>query len=629
MQGDSYEPNKYPVVSLWITMRDLVLPFFVAVLSIALVTVYICRAGIRVPEGNIGPLRLQTHPPATAPSTAPVPLSSSTLAPLVTADSRVTVSGAPADALAASLPSSSLAARPIGGGELQPAHAVSGGRPGAAVAAAASVSGIALVNEHGKPVQPTAVVFAGNDAFFLDPSTLWVAPNAVPTLHAAQKLVLKSCGPGKSVIGHTPMQEFSNCCFNPTKQALEVLDKSGDIFEYNPVTKQWLTLRPNSPLGSPDPEYIDMSVSGRNVLLLDPERNQIWRYPATSARYFREVMPWRLKSGDISVADGIAIAYDGDTWVLRRNGTIARFKANVDSGMGIQLPFHWSPPKHFRPSRMYTQPGMPLFVVERENNRVLTVDKKTGAVKQYLLASDSDLRGLEPGVDRFYAINGPALQVRMLDQADTATANPNTRQVDTRLAGLTMPLDHAVLPKHAGVWPGARRLYRYGIHKGTDFFSDAGPVRLGTSAFAADAGTVVRADGNFKDMDAAKYSHVMYECRHLHITTEPNEDLLRGCQVWIDHGNGLITKYAHLDRIRPGLKEGMRISRGDLVGYVGVSGTGENLPGRCKHPHLHFEVWLDGKYVGFGLTPAETIGVYEDVFGMSSRPRVVRGVRKA
>ena len=48
--------------------------------------------------------------------------------------------------------------------------------------------------------------------------------------------------------------------------------------------------------------------------------------------------------------------------------------------------------------------------------------------------------------------------------------------------------------------------------------------------------------------------------------------------------------YAHLDRYAEGLKAGMALRRGDLVGYVGTTG---NSP--TSAPHLHFAV--------FRLTP--------------------------
>jgi murein DD-endopeptidase MepM/ murein hydrolase activator NlpD len=44
--------------------------------------------------------------------------------------------------------------------------------------------------------------------------------------------------------------------------------------------------------------------------------------------------------------------------------------------------------------------------------------------------------------------------------------------------------------------------------------------------------------------------------------------------------------YAHLDRYADGLKEGMTVRRGDVLGYVGT--TGNAPPGT---PHLHFAIY--------------------------------------
>jgi murein DD-endopeptidase MepM/ murein hydrolase activator NlpD len=43
--------------------------------------------------------------------------------------------------------------------------------------------------------------------------------------------------------------------------------------------------------------------------------------------------------------------------------------------------------------------------------------------------------------------------------------------------------------------------------------------------------------------------------------------------------------YAHLDRYADGVKEGMQLKRGDLLGYVGVTGNADP-----NAPHLHFAV---------------------------------------
>jgi hypothetical protein len=116
-------------------------------------------------------------------------------------------------------------------------------------------------------------------------------------------------------------------------------------------------------------------------------------------------------------------------------------------------------------------------------------------------------------------------------------------------------------------------------------------------------------------MNQATFNRVMADCLREHRTSDKNEDLLRGCQVWVDHGDNLVTRYAHLNKINCKIKVGQTVKAGDLIGFVGVSGTGQNLPGKAKYPHLHFEIWLDGKYLGYGLTPAETVGIFENIFG--------------
>jgi peptidoglycan LD-endopeptidase LytH len=56
-----------------------------------------------------------------------------------------------------------------------------------------------------------------------------------------------------------------------------------------------------------------------------------------------------------------------------------------------------------------------------------------------------------------------------------------------------------------------------------------------------------------------------------------------------DPAGNLVYYYAHLDRYAEGLKEGMSVKRGDLIGYVGS--TGNAAPGA---PHLHFAVFRLG-----------------------------------
>jgi len=90
------------------------------------------------------------------------------------------------------------------------------------------------------------------------------------------------------------------------------------------------------------------------------------------------------------------------------------------------------------------------------------------------------------------------------------------------------------------------------MHEGVDFLAEAGtPIR------AAAAGVVVYAD-----------YHPQY-----------------GNMVDIDHGNNLVTRYAHMRKMS--VRAGDVAQRGTLIGEVGSSG-------RATGPHLHFEVRENG-----------------------------------
>lgn len=63
-----------------------------------------------------------------------------------------------------------------------------------------------------------------------------------------------------------------------------------------------------------------------------------------------------------------------------------------------------------------------------------------------------------------------------------------------------------------------------------------------------------------------------------------------GLTVDIDHGGGVVTRYAHLSRIASGLEQGRRVGAGDRIGAVGATGL-------VTGPNLHYEVLVDGRPV--------------------------------
>ncbi|HEY3430432.1 MAG TPA: M23 family metallopeptidase [Cyclobacteriaceae bacterium] len=61
-----------------------------------------------------------------------------------------------------------------------------------------------------------------------------------------------------------------------------------------------------------------------------------------------------------------------------------------------------------------------------------------------------------------------------------------------------------------------------------------------------------------------------------------------GNYIEIDHGNGIITRYAHLEEVS--VRIGQRVSKGSVIGTVGMSGG-------AVAPHVHYEIIRNGGQV--------------------------------
>jgi murein DD-endopeptidase MepM/ murein hydrolase activator NlpD len=62
-----------------------------------------------------------------------------------------------------------------------------------------------------------------------------------------------------------------------------------------------------------------------------------------------------------------------------------------------------------------------------------------------------------------------------------------------------------------------------------------------------------------------------------------------GNVVEIDHSQGIVTVYGHLSRFAPGVYVGSRVSQGELIAFVGMTGL-------ATGPHLHYEYRVDGVF---------------------------------
>lgn len=62
-----------------------------------------------------------------------------------------------------------------------------------------------------------------------------------------------------------------------------------------------------------------------------------------------------------------------------------------------------------------------------------------------------------------------------------------------------------------------------------------------------------------------------------------------GNVVILQHAGGISTVYGHLSRFAPGLRKGQKISQGEAIGFVGMTGL-------ATGPHLHYEFRVHGAH---------------------------------
>jgi murein DD-endopeptidase MepM/ murein hydrolase activator NlpD len=63
-----------------------------------------------------------------------------------------------------------------------------------------------------------------------------------------------------------------------------------------------------------------------------------------------------------------------------------------------------------------------------------------------------------------------------------------------------------------------------------------------------------------------------------------------GNHVEIQHSNGYVTTYSHMSGFARGIAPGVRVTQGQVIGYLGQTGL-------ATGPHLHYEVIVNGRFV--------------------------------
>lgn len=196
-----------------------------------------------------------------------------------------------------------------------------------------------------------------------------------------------------------------------------------------------------------------------------------------------------------------------------------------------------------------------------------------------------------------------------------ATATPEGPDL-TIFRNFMYPVPGGCLPQSDVLMPNAPREYRSGVHEGVDFYDydNCTDIAADLPVVAGKDGKIVRADVEYtaltqEELAAANARIAAGEANAFEVI-----DLFRGRQVWIDHGKGVVTRYAHLAGIPPSIEVGTNVLQGETVGFIGDSGTPESLSNPGQEIHLHWEVRLGETFLGAGLPPEEVRTIYAALF---------------
>jgi len=209
------------------------------------------------------------------------------------------------------------------------------------------------------------------------------------------------------------------------------------------------------------------------------------------------------------------------------------------------------------------------------------------------------------------------------------------------LHGFVMPIEDACYPGLEESWPNAPRESLNHVNEGVDFYWGDSCVLIerGTAVVAAYGGTVVRVDHDFVPLTFDEVAQLRERLGLGGVAEGSGEDgadedeatadegdgpdeetldRLRGRQVWIDHGNGIVTRYAQLSRVTADLAEGVYVPQGHRIGGVGESGMPDSITAPGSQLHLHWEVRIRDSYLGADADAETVRALYQRLMEPSS-----------
>ncbi len=466
---------------------------------------------------------------------------------------------------------------------------------------------------------PLRLVVLEGDAYLLDTGKLKrVTLGTAPSCQVVQ--------PPDNEVDGVVVQELGEITLSEDKRSLLLLDRAGNVFRYTPEDDAWRVERlANAPGASSSQYLLTISASEDGFYLLDTNLGQIWHQQQGQAETVAVDLDLR-ESADLAVGQAL--------FVLAEDGYRGPLRLYRLSGEPLTPDLDFEPPSDLtRPSLLFLdrETGGHLYVLNQDHQRVSMLNPASGSlVREYVLgAEEAEIHALYAEQQKLYLASGDAIHVYPREplgspeQATTteppvslASLPPHDARVLELLPPLALPIEGTLLSNLSFRLPGAPRSYRYGVHEGIDFYWAAGePVSATTPVLSVAAGEIVRIDVDYSPPTADQMQALLAQAAAVFHTPAETLDVLRGRQVWIDHGEGVVSRYCHLSAVAEDLTVGDQVEQRQVVGYVGNSGTPASYYGQGLEMHLHLEIRIGEGYLGQYLRSLEVKRWLDTAFG--------------
>ena len=471
------------------------------------------------------------------------------------------------------------------------------------------------------PAEPIRLTAQRDDIYMIAGGDLFRLPLA--NLDQFTTIVPTNLTPPDRRIGDYFIRELVYLAQDDITDDLLLLDKTNDVYRFT-EDGEWQMESLASPVPGqyPDPQFLAVQSVEGDIYALDADLRHIWQLTENVPRNF---LSNSSLDGDVDMAVR-STDVGPQFFVLGQDGTITQHQPGyrgivVDEGFSLEE--NW-------PSQVLIHDDT-LYAVDGEERGVRRLDLGDDADPEafaFRLPGMSRLRSIDILGQKLYALAGKELYVVDLSRSDSVEC-PVVPMNDTytfydqdmleAMGNVRLPFDGAVLTIRPRSFPGARRLYRYGVHRGLDIYGLEAPgLGVGSPTLAIADGIVVQANRAYTATTPSEFTALLSRARAEHRTPPDLMERFHGRQVRIDHGNNIESWYSHLGSIAPDLSVGESITQGETVGTVGVSGTSSEAYGTNAGVHLHLEIWVDGNYLGHGLSLYETMRLWQALF---SEPR--------